>query len=291
MGEADAGLHLVDVLAARAAGVEEIEADVGLVELDIQVVGLGEHGDGGGGGVDASLGLGFGDALHAVDAALVLESGERAVAVDLADHLFDAAGGVFAEAEHVGLPSLGFGVADVGAEQIAGPESCFVAADAGADFDDHAALVVGVAGQQRAAGFLFELRDSLGQLVGLGLREFAQLGVVGIGEHLAGLREAAAGLLPVVKQLHDGLKRGVLAGESLQSDRVGADRRVGHFTLDRVAPFAHGQQLLPHDGRLRDFPMLRRCQYMERGRQPLQSRRRLRRAAGRAARRSPFRAG
>ncbi len=48
-----------------------------LVDVDLDLVDLGQDGDGGGGGVDAALRLGGGDALDAMDAALVLAAGRR----------------------------------------------------------------------------------------------------------------------------------------------------------------------------------------------------------------------
>ena len=77
MGDADGGVGGVDALAARAAGAEDVDAQVVRVDLDLDVLGLGQHEDAGGGGVDAALRLGDGHALHAVDAALVLQPGVR----------------------------------------------------------------------------------------------------------------------------------------------------------------------------------------------------------------------
>ena len=71
--QADGRGGLVDVLAAGAAGAENVLAIVVGLEVDFDVFGLGHHGHGGGRGVDAALGLGLGHALHAVAAAFVLQ--------------------------------------------------------------------------------------------------------------------------------------------------------------------------------------------------------------------------
>jgi hypothetical protein len=47
MGEADRGVGRVDPLAA-AARAQNVDAQVFLVHFDVDVVGLGQHGDGGG---------------------------------------------------------------------------------------------------------------------------------------------------------------------------------------------------------------------------------------------------
>ena len=60
-----------------------------LVDVDLDLVGLGHHDDRRGRGVDAPARLGRGDALDAMDAALELEPAVGAVAADLDDRLLD----------------------------------------------------------------------------------------------------------------------------------------------------------------------------------------------------------
>ncbi len=75
MHDAHGGGHLVHVLPARAAGVEDVHAQVVRLDVHVHFVRFRQHGDRGRGGVYAALGLGYGHALHAVDAALVLQGG------------------------------------------------------------------------------------------------------------------------------------------------------------------------------------------------------------------------
>src|SRR5205085_10737440 len=89
--DADGALGLVDVLAARAAGPHALPLDVGVLDLDLHLVRLGQHGDGGGRGVDAALRLGLGHALDAVAAALVAQVGVGVLAGDAEDHFLVAA--------------------------------------------------------------------------------------------------------------------------------------------------------------------------------------------------------
>ena len=73
MGDADRRLRFVDMLAAGAAGAHGLDPQVLVLELDVDILHLGQHGDRDGRGVNAAGGLGHGHALDAVDAALKLE--------------------------------------------------------------------------------------------------------------------------------------------------------------------------------------------------------------------------
>ena len=195
--------------------MEEVEADVGFVQIDVDLFRFGHDGDGRGGGVDTSLRFGLGDALDAVDAGLVLEPREGTVAFDLADDFLEAAHGVLGGAEHVGAPAPSLGVADVGSEKIGGPESGFVAAGAGPDFNDHVAVVVGVARQECALGVFLEPFDLFPQFRHFREREFAHLFVVGLVEHLTRLLELVGGGAVLVEQVDLALQRRVLSRQGL----------------------------------------------------------------------------
>ena len=75
------------------------------VDLHVDLLGLGQHGDGDGRGVDAALRLGRRHALHAVDAALVLQPGEDAAALDLGDRALDPAELALVVFHHLELPA------------------------------------------------------------------------------------------------------------------------------------------------------------------------------------------
>ena len=83
MGDAHGAVGGVDRLAARAAGAEHVDAQVLVVDLDVDLLGLRQHGHGRGGGVDAPAGLGLRHALHAVHAGLEFQPREHAAAVDV----------------------------------------------------------------------------------------------------------------------------------------------------------------------------------------------------------------
>src|SRR5690606_3436622 len=71
--DADRRVGRVDALPARAGRAVHVDAQVVGIDLDVDLLRLGRHQDADGAGVDASLRLGGGDALHPVDAALVLQ--------------------------------------------------------------------------------------------------------------------------------------------------------------------------------------------------------------------------
>ena len=110
--------------------------------------------------MDAALLLGHRHALHAVHAALVFQLAVDLVAADQRDDFLQPAHGRFAAGGDFHLPALRFRVARVHAEDLGGEERGFVAARAGADFEHHVLLVVGVLGQQQDLEFFFDARRS-----------------------------------------------------------------------------------------------------------------------------------
>ena len=85
------GVGRVHGLAAGAGRAVDVDLEVVRVDLDLDLLRLGHHGDRRRGGVDAALALGLGDALDAVGAALPLEDGVGAVALDRERDLLVAA--------------------------------------------------------------------------------------------------------------------------------------------------------------------------------------------------------
>ena len=68
MGDTHGRFGLVDVLAAGPARAQGIYFQVVVVDIDVDVGRLGQHGDGGGRCMDAACGFGVGHALNAMDA-------------------------------------------------------------------------------------------------------------------------------------------------------------------------------------------------------------------------------
>src|ERR1700688_693494 len=92
MGDADRRLGLVDVLAAGARRLIRVDLEIFRVDLDLDVLGLGENRDGRGRRVHAALRFGDRDALDAVHATLILEEAVWLAALDRQHDLLEASG-------------------------------------------------------------------------------------------------------------------------------------------------------------------------------------------------------
>src|SRR5205807_7976293 len=68
VGDADRRFGLVDMLAAGALRAHGLDPQIVALDIDIDILDLGQHRHGGGGSVDAPLRLGVGHALHPVHA-------------------------------------------------------------------------------------------------------------------------------------------------------------------------------------------------------------------------------
>src|SRR2546426_6716679 len=68
---ADGAVGGVDTLATRATRAKHVDAQILVLDLDVDFFCFRQDGDGRGGGMDAALLLGDGDALHAVHTRLV----------------------------------------------------------------------------------------------------------------------------------------------------------------------------------------------------------------------------
>ena len=157
VGQADGGGRLVDVLPTRAAGMEDVLAIVVRLQIDFHVLRLRQHGDGGGGGVDPSLGLGFGDPLHAVAAAFIPQLPVHPLPVQAQRDFLEPAQLRGADPQHLHLPALAFRMALVHFEQVAGEQGGFLAARAGADLHDAAAAIGIVAADRQVQQFVPQL--------------------------------------------------------------------------------------------------------------------------------------
>ncbi len=215
VGDAHRRVGLVDVLAAGAGRAVGVDADVGVVHLDVDVLRLRQHRDGGGRGVDTALRLGLRHPLHAVHAALELQPPEDAVAADRGDDLLVAAHLAFALALHLDLPAVGRRVALVHAEEIAGEDRRLVAAGAGAHLEDRRGVLVGVARRQQQGERVLQRRLGLGKLGQLVACELGHLGVVAGAERLQ-LGALALQRVQPLGGLGDRLQLGVLLGEPHQ---------------------------------------------------------------------------
>ena len=229
-------------------GAEEVEAQVLLGDLELDLLGLGEDRDRRRRGVDAALGLRLGDPLDPVDAPLVLEAREGALALeDRLDFLDAAATARLGAIDDLDAPAARLGVADVHPEELLGEEGGLVAAGPGADLEDDVLAVVRVLRKEKEPDLLLERLDPAFQSFGLGLGHVAQLVTPGEGvEHLAGAGELVLSLAQLPDLLDD---LGYLPHRAVDLRRllvVGGDVGTAETLLERrIAPLDFGE-LLEH---------------------------------------------
>src|SRR3990170_6806705 len=246
VGDADGSRVLLDVLAAVAAGVDDIDPQLLLVDMHVHVVGLRQHGDGGGGGVDAAAGLGDGDALDAVDAALVLEARVGAAAAHLEDDLLEAAAVAGVGVQQLYRPALALRVAAVHAVEIGGEEGGLLAAGGGAHLHDDVLIGEGILWQQGEPQLLLEGLDGGLRLLDLLAGEGDELRVAAFLDDAAGAVQRVAEAAQLAVYRHDVFQRGVLAGERLQPLVVAGQFGAGHLAAPLFVSRLNGGKFVQH---------------------------------------------
>ena len=222
---AHGGVGRVDALPARARGAIDVDAEVLVDQLHLDVLGLGQHGDGHRRGVDAPLRLGHRHALHAVHAALELEPAVGALPHHQRDHLLEAAEAGRARGEHLDAPAVPLGVARVHAKELGGEEARLVAAGAGTDLEHRVALVVGVLREEELLEHRVERDQARLERGQLAARQLAQLGVL-LARELAVLLDLARHALALAPAGDRLLELRPFPGELGELAPVGDDGRV-----------------------------------------------------------------
>src|SRR5438067_12543206 len=97
MRDPNRGGGRVDTLTAGPGRTVDVDLEVVVVELDVDILGLGHHGDSRRRGVDPALRLGHRNPLDAMGPALPLEDRVRAVALDRDADALEEAGRVRAQ--------------------------------------------------------------------------------------------------------------------------------------------------------------------------------------------------
>ena len=237
---------LVDVLPASAAGAHGVDADFLGLDVELDVLGLGQHGNGGGGGVDATAGLGGRHALHAVHARFEFEPCEHALPGDGRDDLLVAAEIVLRDTDDLGLPAVQIGIAAIHAEQVGCEQGRLVAAGAGAHFQNGALLVGGILGEQLQAQLLLERRNTRAKR-GLLVPGHGRKLLVGRRVGLQGGKVGTFGL---------GLAQRADGGDQRTQVRkllgklcvIGLVDALGQFVLQELPALQHLIELLGRDG-------------------------------------------
>ena len=246
MGDAHGGVRGVDALAAGAARAVDVDAQVLLLDVDLDVVCLRQDGDGSRGGLDAALALGLGDALDAVHARLELHRAVDLVSQHLELDLGKAAlvGGV--GVDDLDLPLLALCVAAVHLEEVACEDGGLVAAGGRADLDDDVLLVVGVRRQEHELDLLLEggqLGLDLGDLL---LRELLEVRVGLVLQHVLGIGQLVAETHVLAGVLDELPLVGMLLGELGVLLHIGHDSRVSQLGLQGLVGLDDLGELVVH---------------------------------------------
>ncbi|KAG1241291.1 hypothetical protein G6F68_016849 [Rhizopus microsporus] len=194
--------------------------------------------------MDAALRFGGGHALHAVRTGLELQAPVGAVAVDARDHFLVAAQFRRAFRHQFHAPAARFRVPRVHAQKVAGEQRAFVAARARADFQEHAAAVIGVARQQQQlqrAFQAFQLATARFDLV------FRHRLHVGVRQHFLRGRQVFLGPGKGSERLDPGFQFGAFARKLAETVHIGRGFRVGQQRVhlgqavtQMLQPAAHG---------------------------------------------------
>src|SRR5262245_60316836 len=81
--DANSRFGLVDVLSSGSLRPHGVDLEVGLVDVDVDILHFREHGDSRCGGMNATRGFGIGYSLDTMHARFELELGEDAATADL----------------------------------------------------------------------------------------------------------------------------------------------------------------------------------------------------------------
>ena len=145
--------------------------------MDLDLVHFWQDCDGSGRRVNPAGGLGNGHPLDAMDAALELEPGKRALALHPKDDLFETTDAGRVAAQQLRLPPLPLGVADIHAMQIRSKEAGLVATGPGANLDNHVLGIARVLWDQQPLELDLQLIHPGLQLNDLRLGQFPQFWV------------------------------------------------------------------------------------------------------------------
>lgn len=234
VNDADGGFVLLHVLATGTAAAKCGDFEIFLVDFKVAFLGFGQNGDGDGAGVDTALRLGCGDALDAVDAALVLEAAVGSAAVNFEHDAGHTADSTFFHFDDFGFPAAPFGVTGVHAEDLGGEQTGFVAAGGAADLDDDVFLVIRVFGQEHDFELVFEGGQVFAGGVELGLGEVVHLGVP---EEGFALFDVVLSSEVVANDGHDVFQFGFGAAETFEFGGVAERVRIVQLRLDFLVSF------------------------------------------------------
>jgi hypothetical protein len=249
--DANGAVRRVDGLAARSARPEDVDAKVLLVDPDVDLLGLRQHGHGRRRCVDAPGGFRGRDALHAVDSRFELQARKHPAARDRGARLLVAAEPGLVDAEDLHTPPVQLRITKIHAEKFGREECRLLAARARPHFQDRVALVRLVLREQHHLRPALQLRQPLARRLQLGLRQCPHLLVRrGVARHGFEITQLRPCLEQGTDALHDRGEFGILPGGAdilLRLARAGARQDARQFLVASHQPFqlqfeTHGSQ-------------------------------------------------
>ena len=240
MGDAHRRIGRVDVLAASARGAHRVDPDVLGADVDVDLLGLGQHGDRRRRRMDAPAALRLRHALDAMNARFEFQPGEDAFAGNRGDNFLVAADLAFARRNQLDLPALRRRVALIHAEEVAGEKRRLVSAGAGANFEDGVLFVSRILRQHQYLDFLLQRLHPFLHRRPVGFGELAHLLV----ERAVGQHRLEVGKLTFRRQqfshlADDVLQFGIFGGELHIGVGLGPGRHLRLEHLEALDDLVH----------------------------------------------------
>ena len=230
--DADRRVGGVDALPTLTRRAVDVDPQIRLIDLDrAGILGLRDHQHPGSRGVHPALGLGDGDALHPVHAALELQSRPDAVPrrllrADGKRGVLDASEIGLGDPEHLDTPPMLLGVPGVHAGKVRGEQRGLLAALPGLDLHHHVVGVMGIPRRKQVG----QADLQLGRLGVQPLRLLSKRGVVVCQLPRGG------GVVPSRHQrpiaLHDRGQLGETFTDTAGGRRVLVQRRIRQLRLE-----------------------------------------------------------
>ena len=240
----------VDGLAAGTARPVHVDLELVGIDVDVDRIGFGQHGDRCRARVHPPLALGGRDPLHAVRPRLVLQPCPRVTALHDERDIAEAAHLGRLPRQHLEAPTAQLRVPAVHLEQVARPQVGLVAALGAADLHDDVLAVVGVSWDEQLLERGLELGEARLTLGELALEVLAHLRVRLGREQLAGVGDV--GLRPPVLAVgvDNRLELGVPAPGVARGRLIPARVELGQLRLELLELGLEVDQVFEHATRV-----------------------------------------
>jgi hypothetical protein len=228
--DANGGVCRVHALTTRAGRPEHIDPQILVLDLEIDLLRLGQNRDSRGRRVNAALTLGDGNSLHAMNSGFPAHGPERALSLDLENRFLHTAKGSVGLGDDLDAPAPAFGKPCVHAVKVGGKNRGLVSAGTAPDLDDRGAVVERIVRNQRRLDLGEKLLDGRFQARLLSLRLGGHVGVVRT-QKLAGFRELLLVSRELVAHLDESAQLSMLSAQCSHALLVAHRLRIGELSL------------------------------------------------------------